>query len=116
MKFSKIINEWTLQNASDVDQTAYDDKNKMQRVIDNLKTKERVEQTNKMTAWHKGERGFNYKSASPHKLRVNYYICVLKGYDKEAKILKDYMTSQKINIFEMSLYDYIKNIISERKK
>lgn len=48
----------------------------------------RSKQEEKMDAWHNGERKQNVANCSDAKLKMNYEICVQKGYDKEAAQLK----------------------------
>lgn len=48
----------------------------------------------KMDAWHAGTRKQNIKSSSDSKLKMNYNICIKKGYTKEANELKQEATSR----------------------
>ena len=45
------------------------------------------DQKQKMTDWHNGKRGLNIRACSDDKLKMNYDICVQKGYQTEARQL-----------------------------
>ena len=73
-----------------------------------------AEQEKKMDAWHAGTRKQNVSSCSDAKLKVNYDICVKKGYDKEAELLKKEadsrgLTLESLNLdnIKFTLQDYI---------
>lgn len=63
------------------------------------------EQEKKMDAWHAGTRKQNVSSCSDAKLKVNYDICVKKGYDKEAELLKKEAKSRGLTLESLSLND-----------
>ena len=46
------------------------------------------DQKQKMTDWHNGKRGLNIRACSDDKLKMNYDICVQKGYQTEARQLQ----------------------------
>lgn len=47
------------------------------------------EQEEKMDLWHNGQRKQNIRACSDDKLKVNFDICVRKGYDHEALLLRN---------------------------
>jgi len=107
----KLLNEWKLDSDANVDTNVYDDKSKMERYL--RKVKNRAEQEEKMKKWHDGTRGFNIGAAGDAKLRTNYYICVLKGYSKEAANIKKEMNKRGMKVFENRLKNCILDFIND---
>ena len=72
----------------------------------------RVKQEEKMDAWHNGTRKQNVKSCSNAKLKINYDICVDKGYTHEAELLKKEAESRGLTLESVSwkITDYIEFI------
>ena len=70
--------------------------------------KAKQEAVDKMTKWHNGERGFNIKSASASKLKLNYKVCKELGFDEEANKIKA-VADQKGVVLESvySIQDYV---------
>lgn len=59
---------------------------------------EKLTQEDKMRLWHDGKRGFNYKTATPEKLRTNYKICKKLGFKAECKLLSDELKKRGLKI------------------
>ena len=59
---------------------------------------EKLTQEDKMRLWHIGKRGFNFKTASPEKLRTNYKICKSLGYNAECKLLSDELKKRGLKL------------------
>jgi len=76
-------------------------------------SKARKVQEPKMDAWHNGTRKQNVASCSDAKLKLNYEICKDKGYDKEAKILKDEAESRGLTLENLNLKDMKFSIIEQ---
>ena len=64
----------------------------------------------KMTAWHNGTRGFNAKSASEAKLKLNYKVCKELGFDQEASLIKAEADSRGI-VLECDFIEWIQVIM-----
>ena len=64
----------------------------------------------KMTAWHNGTRGFNAKSASEAKLKLNYKVCKELGFDREASLIKAEADSRGI-VLECDFIEWIQVIM-----
>lgn len=64
-----------------------------------------ADQEKKMDAWHAGTRKQNVSSCSDAKLKVNYDICIKKGYDKEAELLKKEADARGLTLESLSLDD-----------
>lgn len=76
-------------------------------------SKARKVQEPKMDAWHNGTRKQNVKNCSDAKLKLNYEICKDKGYDEEAKILKDEAESRGLTLENLNLEDMKFSIIEQ---
>lgn len=74
-----------------------------------ISAKARGKQEEKMDAWHNGTRKQNVKSCSDAKLKINYDICVDKGYTHEAELLKKEAQSRGLTFESISwkITDYI---------
>lgn len=74
-----------------------------------ISAKARGKQEEKMDAWHNGTRKQNVKSCSDAKLKINYDICVDKGYTHEAELLKKEAQSRGLTFESVSwkISDYI---------
>lgn len=59
---------------------------------------EKLTQEDKMKLWHDGKRGFNFKTATPEKLRTNYKICKKLGFKAECKLLSDELKKRGLKI------------------
>lgn len=64
----------------------------------NFQEAEKLTQEDKMKLWHDGKRGFNFKTATPEKLRTNYKICKKLGFKAECKLLSDELKKRGLKI------------------
>lgn len=64
----------------------------------NFQEAENLTQEDKMKLWHDGKRGFNFKTATPEKLRTNYKICKKLGFKAECKLLSDELKKRGLKI------------------
>ena len=75
----------------------------------------REKQEAKMDAWHNGKRKQNVANCSDAKLKLNWQICVDKGYTKEATLLKSEATKRGLTfeaLNNISLDEYFEIINS----
>lgn len=81
----------------------------------NFQEAEKLTQEDKMKLWHDGKRGFNFKTATPEKLRTNYKICKKLGFKAECKLLSDELKKRGLKIAGKDLDSVKENrILHER--